>query len=71
MQTRLFTLSLVLCSLYCAQSMADGAAEQKVAEQIVAAAIERTAHQVNYDGAYVVLDYPNGDVPATQGLSCV
>jgi len=37
-------------------------------EQLVAAAIERTQHRVNYDGAYVTINYPNGDVPASQGV---
>lgn len=31
------------------------------------AAIERTGHEVTYDRAYVVIDYPRGDVPADRG----
>ena len=38
------------------------------AERLVAAAIDRTNYQVRYDPAYVVLDYPNGDVPAETGV---
>ena len=38
------------------------------AERLAAAAIERTNYQVRYDPAYVVLDYPNGDVPAETGV---
>lgn len=35
---------------------------------LAAAALERTRHQVRYDPAYVVMDYPWGDVPAGQGV---
>ncbi len=32
------------------------------------AAIERTEHRVRYDGAYIAIPYPGGDVPADQGV---
>ena len=32
------------------------------------AAMERTRHDVTYDPAYVVLDYPGGDVPDDRGV---
>ena len=32
------------------------------------AAIERINHDVRYDGAYVSIKYPNGDVPANTGV---
>jgi uncharacterized protein YijF (DUF1287 family) len=35
---------------------------------LAAAALERTQHQVRYDGAYLKIDYPNGDVPANIGV---
>ncbi len=38
------------------------------AERLVQAALERVKHMVRYDPAYVVLDYPNGDVPADTGV---
>ncbi len=38
------------------------------AGRLVGAAIERTTHTVRYDPAYVVLDYPGGDVPAETGV---
>ncbi len=38
------------------------------ADRLSAAAIERTTHSVRYDPAYVVLDYPGGDVPADTGV---
>ncbi|WP_417218045.1 DUF1287 domain-containing protein [Alcanivorax sp.] len=37
-------------------------------QELVAAALERTQHQVSYNGAYFRLDYPNGDVPANIGV---
>lgn len=37
-------------------------------ERLVAAAMERLNHQVVYDGSYVRLAYPNGDVPANTGV---
>lgn len=42
--------------------------ESPVLERLVAAAIERTSHEVEYDGAYYKLEYPNGDVPAEKGV---
>ena len=38
------------------------------AEKLVAAAIERTTHQVSYDGSYRKIAYPGGDVPANVGV---
>jgi len=37
-------------------------------QKLVIAAIERTNHQVKYDGAYHAIDYPNGDVPSDIGV---
>jgi len=39
-----------------------------VKQDLVAAALERTTHSVRYDGAYVRLDYPMGDVPSDTGV---
>lgn len=36
--------------------------------KLVAAAMERTQHNVTYNGAYYRLAYPNGDVPANIGV---
>lgn len=38
------------------------------AKKLVTAALERTQHQVTYDGRYLKLKYPNGDVPASIGV---
>jgi len=45
-----------------------GASANYNAEDLVDAAMERTTHQVRYDGAYVRLDYPMGDVPSDTGV---
>jgi uncharacterized protein YijF (DUF1287 family) len=39
-----------------------------VLERFVAAAVERTHHIVRYDGSYVRIPYPGGDVPASTGV---
>jgi uncharacterized protein YijF (DUF1287 family) len=37
-------------------------------QELVAAAINRTSHTVRYDGSYVSISYPGGDVPANTGV---
>ncbi|MBU1311316.1 MAG: DUF1287 domain-containing protein [Gammaproteobacteria bacterium] len=37
-------------------------------DKLVTAALERTEHQVRYDGRYLRIAYPNGDVPADIGV---
>jgi uncharacterized protein YijF (DUF1287 family) len=37
-------------------------------EDLVSAAKERTKHDVTYDGSYVRIGYPNGDVPENKGV---
>jgi uncharacterized protein YijF (DUF1287 family) len=39
-----------------------------IQRKIVEAAKERTTHDVTYDGRYVVIPYPGGDVPADRGV---
>ncbi len=38
------------------------------AERLANAAFERTKHQILYDGQYLAIPYPNGDVPANIGV---
>jgi len=45
-----------------------GAAGLVGAEGLVTAALKQTKQVVRYDPAYVVLDYPGGDVPADTGV---
>ena len=44
------------------------ASAQDFAQSLVKAAIERTKHSVRYDGSYLSIDYPGGDVPADMGV---
>lgn len=37
-------------------------------EDLALAAEARTKHSVRYDGAYIGIDYPNGDVPSDSGV---
>ena len=63
--------SALLGAILCVIALqADQSNKQPVsfAEKLAAAALDRTKHQVTYDPAYVVLDYPGGDVPADRGV---
>jgi len=40
----------------------------KFTSKLVRAAIERTEFNIVYDGSYVSIKYPNGDVPANRGV---
>ena len=57
---RLFFLLLVLlsASVSAGNSLSD----------LVEAAKERTTHTVIYDGSYIKIAYPNGDVPPSIGV---
>ena len=46
----------------------NGWADSQSAADLVLSARERTRHEVRYDGAYVSLAYPGGDVPASTGV---
>jgi uncharacterized protein len=37
--------------------------DARLAERLVAAAVERTRHAVRYDRAYRRIPYPGGDIP--------
>jgi uncharacterized protein len=41
---------------------------QQFLRELVAAAVERTHHEVTYDPGYVGIAYPGGDVPAGSGV---
>jgi len=59
MKSRLIVVLLLVCSQLHAQT---------TAENLVVAAIERTASRVRYDGRYFAITYPNGDIPETLGV---
>jgi len=44
------------------------ASSQEIIQKLISAAKERTHHHVRYDGRYVRIPYPNGDVPANIGV---
>lgn len=54
---------ILLILLSAAQVYAD-----QFVEKLIEAAKERTRHSVEYDGSYVRIDYPNGDVPNDKGV---
>jgi len=55
---------VLLCTL---PSLAQDSTDRFVTE-FVKAALERTSHQVTYDGSYHRIDYPLGDVPDDIGV---
>lgn len=62
--TKLLLLLLPLLSIFYTQS----AFSERFANDFVLAAIDRTTHQVRYDGSYLSIPYPNGDVPSNIGV---
>lgn len=56
----LLAMCLVLAS--------DSTQADSLSDQLVGAAYERTTHAVTYDGRYIAIDYPGGDVPASIGV---
>ena len=60
--------ALVLGSLLVATACAAPEPQAPFSERLVDAAKERTTHRVTYDGRYVEIAYPNGDVPAEIGV---
>ena len=56
-------VGMIVLLLACQGSWAEG-----FNSKLVAAAMERTQHNVTYNGAYYRLAYPNGDVPANIGV---
>lgn len=60
MMNKLFTGVLLVISINCMASSFE--------DDIVAAAIDRTNYNVTYDGSYLSIAYPNGDVPENIGV---
>ena len=58
----------VLVEVLSAEDVESGAAVPSTAGLLVEAALFRTSQEVRYDPAYVVLDYPGGDVPPDTGV---
>jgi hypothetical protein len=55
-------------ALAAGQATVPSSAHQEFLKRLVAAAVERTRHSVQYDPAYVRIPYPGGDVPADTGV---
>ena len=58
----------VLAEVLSAQDGAPADIREDFPGRLVEAALSRTTQQVRYDPAYVVIDYPSGDVPADTGV---
>jgi len=58
--TRLISILLFFCS--------ECLADVDTANSLVDAALERTKHRITYDGSYISISYPNGDVPNDVGV---
>ena len=62
-------LPLVACALVFPQGSRPTSREhEQFLKKLSDAAIERTHHMVRYDGAYMRIPYPNGDVPQDTGV---
>lgn len=60
--------SIIIGSFLCASACAAPEPGRPLSERLVEAAVERTNHTVKYDGAYIKIAYPNGDVPGNIGV---
>jgi len=61
-------VAILFCAGISAQPTTDASSRAQFLRRLVAAAVERTHHAVRYDGAYVGIPYPGGDVPADTGV---
>ncbi len=70
-RTATFTIlqcHFVVLLFFTSSSMIPPAMAQSKLERFVRAAIERTEHDVIYDGSYLAIAYPDGDVPGRIGV---
>jgi hypothetical protein len=67
-RTARWLLLAVLGASCAAQTSSAPASRGEFTRRLVAAAIERTDHNVRYESAYVRISYPGGDVPADTGV---
>ncbi|RLA41740.1 MAG: DUF1287 domain-containing protein [Gammaproteobacteria bacterium] len=58
----------VLSSILIVTLVSGGAFADPADQSLVAAALERTTHDVRYDGSYYAIKYPEGDVPSDVGV---
>ena len=62
------TTTRIAFTTFCLATFSQHALTEDFGETLAQAAIERTYHEVRYDGSYFSFDYPNGDVPANIGV---
>lgn len=67
METLLFRRA-AFAALILATLVVDAQQSVDFEHRLAAAAIERTRHEIRYDGRYVKIPYPGGDVPADTGV---
>jgi len=60
-------LCFLIISVFSPLSLSD-TNNYSLLQQFVQAAKNRTQHSVRYDGSYISIPYPNGDVPASLGV---
>lgn len=60
-------LSIVLL-LIAVTGLSQPAEQEEFVSKLIAAALERTNHEVTYDGSYRRIAYPGGDVPDNVGV---
>ena len=61
--------SIIVVALGCCSSAAYGdEVNDKIILGLVNAAKDRTSHDVRYDGSYISIPYPDGDVPSDTGV---
>lgn len=53
---------------YSPQAVSESQSYDDFFVKLASAGVDRTKHKVRYDGAYVKIPYPNGDVPADMGV---
>lgn len=63
-----FLAAASLCAPLTLLAAQQALTHQQFLQRLVAAAVERTAHHVRYDPAYVRIPYPGGDVPSNTGV---
>jgi uncharacterized protein YijF (DUF1287 family) len=68
LQRLTFCLALLLPTLFGVVPVYAQIPTDQFASQLVAAAMERLSHSVRYDGSYLPIDYPGGDVPDDIGV---
>lgn len=60
--------ALILALLLCQGLFIQSSQAKEFTNRLVTAALDRTKHNIRYDGAYISMPYPNGDVPADMGV---